>query len=107
MKSPTGNLGNQLSPNLPSKYLAVTAPQHALRALVQMSPEARHRVVRRVTQSGALPVSRDAPGYAAVLKLLGAVDAGTNGDNFGSASNGEAAMAGETAGVYEEICACD
>lgn len=40
----------------------------------QMSPEAKRRVVRRVTQSGALPVSRDAPGYAAVLGVLGVVD---------------------------------
>ena len=31
-------------------------------------------MVRRVTQSGALPVSRDAPGYAAVLGVLGVVD---------------------------------
>lgn len=31
-------------------------------------------MVRRVTQSGALPVSRDAPGYAAVLSVLGVMD---------------------------------
>lgn len=39
-----------------------------------MPPEAKRRVVRRVTKSGALPVSRDAPGYAAVLGVLGVVD---------------------------------
>lgn len=78
----------------------MTSPrQHALRALVQMSPEARRRVVRRVTQSGALPVSRDAPGYAAVLRLLGVVGAGTDGDELGTTLIGEAARAGETAGV--------
>lgn len=69
--------------------------------LVQMSPEARHRVVRRVTQSGALPVSRDAPGYAAVLRLFGVVDASSNGGELGSTSNGNTARAGETAGVCE------
>lgn len=53
--------------------------------------------MRRVTQSGALPVSRDAPGYAAVLRLLGVADAGTNGgDEHGATLNGEAARAGET-----------
>lgn len=80
-------------------YLAVTPPQHALRTLVQMSPEARRRVVRRVTQSGALPVSRDAPGYAAVLRLLGVVDAGTNGDELRATVNGVDARAGKTTGV--------
>lgn len=39
-----------------------------------MSPEAKRRVIQRVTQSGALPVSRDAPGYAVVLAVLGVVD---------------------------------
>lgn len=36
-----------------------------------MSVDAKGRVVKRVTQSGALPVSRDSPGYAAVLGVLG------------------------------------
>lgn len=36
-----------------------------------MSAEAKARVIRRVTKSGALPVSRDVPGYAAVLRVLG------------------------------------
>lgn len=39
-----------------------------------MAPEAKLRVVKRVTRSGALPVSRDAPGYTAVLGVLGVVD---------------------------------
>lgn len=70
-----------------------------------MSTEARGRVVRRVTQSGALPVSRDAPGYSAVLRLLGVV--GTNGDEIGPTLNGEAARAGEAAGgILETKYAC-
>lgn len=63
-------------------------------AFVQMSSEAKDRVVRRVTQSGALPVSRDAPGYAAVLKLLG-VDGSGEDDETEAALNEEAARAGE------------
>lgn len=55
--------------------------------------------MRRVAQSGALPVSRDAPGYAAVLRLLGAIDAGTNGHELRSTLTAEAARAGETAGA--------
>ncbi|CAM9224809.1 unnamed protein product [Hapterophycus canaliculatus] len=51
----------------------------------KMSPEAKLRVVRRVTQSGALPVSRDAPGYAAVLNLLGVFDSGTYDNDQGQA----------------------
>lgn len=39
-----------------------------------MSPEAKRRVIHRVTQSGALPVSRDAPGYTAVLDVLGIIN---------------------------------
>lgn len=60
-----------------------------------MSPDAKDRVVRRVTQSGALPVSRDAPGYAAVLRLLG-VDGSGEDDDTESAVNLKAARAGET-----------
>eukprot|EP00752_Nemacystus_decipiens_P008440 g7544.t1 len=59
----------------------------------RMSPEARRRVVRRVTQSGALPVSRDAPGYSAVLRLLGVADSGNNGDERGPTLDGEATRA--------------
>ncbi|CAM9977719.1 unnamed protein product [Discosporangium mesarthrocarpum] len=36
----------------------------------EMTPEARQRVRRRVTQSGGLPVSRDTPSYTAVLLVL-------------------------------------
>lgn len=63
-------------------------------------------MVRRVTQSGALPVSRDAPGYSAVLRLLGVADAGPDSDGLGSTLNGEAARAGETAGVCGASRAC-
>lgn len=55
-----------------------------------MSSGAKRRVVSRVTQSGALPVSRDAPGYAAVLGVLGVVDTcevGTSGGD-GTSYNG-------------------
>lgn len=60
-----------------------------------MSPEAKRRVVQRVTQSGALPVSRDSPGYAAVLTLLGVADSDENNERR-STVNGEAARAGVT-----------
>lgn len=36
-----------------------------------MTKESKRRVVRRVTHSGALPLSRDAPDYNAVLGMLG------------------------------------
>lgn len=72
----------------------------------QMSAEARRRVVRRVTQSGALPVSRDAPGYAAVLKLLGVVDSGTPNGDQGRAVNVEPARAGEPALYTTNFKAC-
>ena len=49
-----------------------------------MDKEAQHRVVQRVTQSGALPVSRDAPGYATVLGVLGLCDPGDSGDKDGA-----------------------
>lgn len=58
-------------------------------------------MVRRVTQSGALPVSRDAPGYAAVLGVLGVVDccegAGKEEPGVGvSGGKEKPAMAGES-----------
>lgn len=53
-------------------------------------------MVQRVTQSGALPVSRDAPGYAAVLSLLGVGDSDENDGERGPTVNGEAARAGKT-----------
>lgn len=65
-----------------------------------MSAEARRRVVRRVTQSGALPVSRDAPGYAAVLDLLGVVDSATPDGDRGQALRKEPMRAGETTSKY-------
>jgi hypothetical protein len=34
----------------------------------QMTPAAQKRVLNRVLHSGALPVSRDTPSYAAVLR---------------------------------------
>lgn len=52
-------------------------------------------MVQRVTQSGALPVSRDSPGYAAVLSLLGVDDSDENSGERGSTVRGEAARAGE------------
>lgn len=66
-----------------------------------MSPDAKRRVVRRVTQSGALPVSRDAPGYAAVLGVLGVVDSRKSCDAHSSSLDGSSktegsARAGET-----------
>lgn len=60
-----------------------------------MSPEAKGRVVQRVTQSRALPVSRDSPGYAAVLSLLGVADSDKKNGERGSTVSGEAARAGE------------
>lgn len=54
-------------------------------------------MVLRVTQSGALPVSRDAPGYAAVLRVLGVADTCDVGGLDGPIldANGGAARAGE------------
>lgn len=46
--------------------------------MYQMAPEAKSRVIKRVTRSGALPVSRDTPGYAAVLGVLGIADTCTS-----------------------------
>lgn len=51
--------------------LLLSIPATPMAATFQMSPEAKRRVIHRVTQSGALPVSRDAPGYTAVLDVLG------------------------------------
>ncbi|CAM9297046.1 unnamed protein product [Ectocarpus sp. 4 AP-2014] len=54
----------------------------------EMSPEAKRRVVQRVTKSGALPVSRDAPGYSTVLKVLGVTDSSLNCGEQGANSTG-------------------
>lgn len=44
---------------------------HDLAAVFQsMSGEAQQRILRRVLHSGALPVSRDTPSYAAVMSIL-------------------------------------
>lgn len=68
-----------------------------------MSPEAKRRVVQRVTKSGALPVSRDAPGYSAVLKLLGVTDSSLDRGEQGANSNGNIGRAGEASIVQSEI----
>ena len=42
----------------------------------KMSPKARARVHRRVSSSGALPVSRDMPSYSAMMSVLSGGEAG-------------------------------
>ncbi|CBJ29425.1 conserved unknown protein [Ectocarpus siliculosus] len=59
----------------------------------EMSSEAKRRVVQRVTKSGALPVSRDAPGYSAVLKLLGVTDSSLDCGEQGANSTGNTGRA--------------
>jgi len=85
-------------------FRARSLSQPSYRAPFQMSPEAKDRVVRRVTRSGALPVSRDAPGYAAVLRLLGVDGSGEDGGEKEPALNGEAARAGGNARTGWSLC---
>ena len=63
-----------------------------------MSPDARQRVLQTVTSSGALPVSRDTPSFAAVMNvLLGGASDGQRDYVLGSSARDDASAASESA----------
>lgn len=79
-------------------YFTVILLLVTVRLHLQMTEESKRRVVRRVTHSGALPLSRDAPGYHAVLGMLG-VFGSWGGDGDGGSTlgcNDDAEEAGDS-----------